>query len=117
MFYPPTIRKDATPNSEVQDAPEGVEVTSPSAVLEIISPQVPAKGSGPSRMVGADEGQGSDVPKETAWSVSGDPISRIEGPVIVIEPLQSVPLVEGPKDPETSPAQPSLEGIKDKSLA
>ena len=55
------------------------------------------------------------MPKETAGSVSGDPVSHIEGPVIVVEPLQSVPLAEGSRDLETSPAQPSLEGIKDKS--
>ena len=116
VFYPPAIREDGTPNSEVQDAPEGVEVASPSAAPKIISPQVPAKRSGPSGTAGADEGQGFDVSKETAGSVSGDPVSCIEGPVIVVEPLQSVPLVEGPKDPETSPAQPSLKGIKDKSL-
>ena len=115
MFYPPTIREDATPSSEVRDALEGVEVASPSIALEIISPQVPAKESGPSGTVRADEGQGPDAPKETAGSVSGDPISHIEGPVIVVEPLQSVPLAEGSKDPETSPTQPSLEGIKDKS--
>ena len=55
------------------------------------------------------------MPKETAGSVSGDPVSHIEGSVIVVEPLQSVPLAEGSRDLETSPAQPSLEGIKDKS--
>ena len=74
-----------------------------------------AKDSGPSGMAGADEGQGPDAPKETAGSVSGNPVSHIEGPVIVVEPLQSVPLAEGSRDLETSPAQPSLEGIKDKS--
>ena len=29
VFYPPTIREDATPSSEVKDAPEEVEVASP----------------------------------------------------------------------------------------
>ena len=43
VFYPPAIREDATPSSEVRDAPEGVEVASPSATPEIISPQLPAK--------------------------------------------------------------------------
>ena len=66
-------------------------------------------------MAGADEGQGPDAPKETAGSVNGDPVSHIEGPVIVVEPLQSVLFAEGSKDLEVSPAQPSLEGIKDKS--
>ena len=117
MFYPSAIREDATPSSEVQDAPEGIEVASPSAAQEIISPQVPAKGSGPSGTAGADESQDPDAPKETAGSVSGSPVSHIEGPVIAAKPLQSVPLAEGSKDPEISPAQPSLEGIEGKSLA
>ena len=116
MFYPPTIREDATPSSEVRDAPEGVEVASPGATPEIISPQVPAKESGPSRTVGTNEGQDPDTPKETVGSVNGNPVSHIEGSVIVVEPLQSVPLTEGSKDPDTSPAQPSQEGVKDKSM-
>ena len=52
-------------------------------------------------MAGANESQEPDAPKEIAGSVSGD----------------LVPLAEGSKDPEISPAQPSLEGIEDKSLA
>ena len=62
---------------------------------------MPTKGSDPSGTAGADESQDPDAPKETAGSVSGD----------------SVPFAEGSKDPEISPAQPSLEGIEDKSLA
>ena len=100
VFYPPTIREDAAPSSEVQDAPEGIEVTSPSAATKTISPQVPAEGSGPSGMARADESQDPDAPKDIAGSISGDP----------------VPFAKGSKDPEISPTQPSLEGIKDKSL-
>ena len=107
MFYPPTIREDATPSSEVRDAPEEVEVANPGAALEITSPKVPAKESGPSGAVGTNEGQNPDTPKETIGSVGDNPVSHIEGPVIVVEPLQSVPLNEGSKDPEISPAQPS----------
>ena len=115
MFYPPAIREDATPSSEVRDAPEGVEVASPNAAQEIISPKVPAKGSGPSGTAGANESQDPAGPKEVARPVSGGPVSHAEGPVIAAEPLQSVSLTEGSKDPEASPAQPSLEGIEDKS--
>ena len=68
-------------------------------------------------MTGADESQDPDAPKETAGSVSGGPVSHIEGPVIAAESLQSVPLAEGSKDPEISLAQASLEGVEDKSLA
>ena len=76
---------------------------------------MPAKGSGPSGTTGADESQDPAGPKEATGPVSGGPVSHTEGPVIAAEPLQSVPLVEGSKDPKASPAQPSLEGIEDKS--
>ena len=76
---------------------------------------MPAKESGPSGVIGTDEGQDPDAPKETVGSVGDDPVSHIEGPVIVIKPLQSVSLGEGSKDPEISPTQPSEEGVKAKS--
>ena len=117
VFYPPAIREDATPSSEVQDAPEGVEVASPSAAHETISPQVPAEGSGPSGTAEADESQDPAGPKEAAGPLNGGPFPHTEGPVIAAESLQLVPLAEGSKDPEASPAQPSLEGIKDESPA
>ena len=107
MFYPPAIREDAAPSSEVRDAPEEVEVASPSTALLITSPEVPAKESGPFGAARTDEGQNPDTPKEIVRSVGDDPISYIEGPVIVVKPLQLVPLGEGSKDPEISPAQPS----------
>ena len=56
VFYPPAIREDAAPSSEVRDAPEKVEVVSPSAALKRTSPKVPAKESGPSGEAGTDEG-------------------------------------------------------------
>ena len=76
---------------------------------------MPAKESGPSGAAGTNEGQNPDTPKETIGSVGDDPVSHIEGPVIVVEPLQSVSLGEGFKDPEISPTQPSEEGVKAKS--
>ena len=107
MFYPPAIREDANPSSEVRDALEGVEVACPYVALVITSLEVPAKESGPSGATGTDEGQNPDTPKETVGSKGDDPISHIEGLVIVVEPLQSVPLGEGSKDPKISHAQPS----------
>ena len=101
VFYPPAIREDAAPSSEVRDASEGIEVASPSAATKTISPQVPAEGSDPSGMAGVDESQDPGAPKEITGFISGD----------------QVPFAEGSKDPEISPTQPSLGGIKDKSLA
>ena len=56
VFYPPAIREDATPSSEVQDAPKEVKVVSLGAALIITSLEVPAKENGPSGAVGIDEG-------------------------------------------------------------
>ena len=115
MFYPFAIREDATPSSEVRDALEEVEVASPGATLAITSPEVPAKESGPSGAVRTDEGQDPDAPKETVGSIGDAPVSHVEGLMIVVEPLQSVPLGEGSKDPEISLAQLSREGVEAKS--
>ena len=76
---------------------------------------MPVKESGPSRVARIDEGQDPDAPKETIGSVGDAPVSYVEGPVIVIEPLQSVPLGEGSKDPENSPTQLSEERVEAKS--
>ena len=76
---------------------------------------MPAKESGPSGAAGTNEGQNPDTPKETVGSIGDDPISHIEGPVIVVEPLQSIPFGEGSKDPEISPVQLSREGVEAKS--
>ena len=64
---------------------------------------MPAKESGPSGAAGTDEGQDPDAPKETVGSIGDTPVSHVEGPVIVVKPLQSVPLGEGSKDPKISP--------------
>ena len=79
VFYPPAIREDATSSSEVRDALEGIEVASPSVAMKTISPQVPAEGSDPSGMAGADESRDPDLPKEIAGLVSGDPVPFAEG--------------------------------------
>ena len=79
VFYPPAIREDATSSSEVRDALEGIEVASPSAATKTISPQVPAEGSDPSGMAGADESRDPDAPKEIAGPVSDDPVPFAEG--------------------------------------
>ena len=86
VFYPPAIREDATLSSEVRDASEEVEVASPGAAPVITSPKVPAKENGPSGATGTDEGQNPDTPKETVGSVGDDPVSYIEGPVILVGP-------------------------------
>ena len=61
MFYPLTIREDATPSSKVRDALEEVEVASPGTALVITSPEVPAKESGPSGVTETDEVQNPDA--------------------------------------------------------
>ena len=105
MYYPPTIREDAPSNSKVKDAPEKVEAASPRATLTITSSKEPAKESNPFRTVETNESQNSNAPQETIGSTSDAPVSHAKGPVLLVKPLQSVPLGEGSKDLETSPAQ------------
>ena len=60
------------------------------------------------------KGQDPDAAKETVGSVGDASVSHVEGPVIVIEPLQSIPLGEGSKDPEISLVQLSKDGVEAK---
>ena len=105
MYYPPAIQEDAPSNSKAGDAPEEIEVADPDAALAITSSNEPAKESDPSGVTETNEGQNPNAPQETIGSTGDAPVSLAEGPVLLVEPLQSVPLGEGFKDLETSPAQ------------
>ena len=105
MYYPPTIKEDAAPSSEVKDTPEEVEAAGPRAALAITPSKEQAKESDPFGATETNEGQNPDAPQETVGSISDAPVSHAEGPVLLVEPLQSVPLGEGSKDLETSPTQ------------
>ena len=85
------------PQLRGQGCSRRVEVASPSAALAIPSFEVPAKESGPFRAVRMDEGQDPDAPKETVEPIGDASVSHVEGPVIIVEPLQSAPLVRAPK--------------------
>ena len=54
-------------------------------------------------------------PQETIGSTGDAPFPFAEGPVLLIEPFQSIPLGEGSKDLETSPAQLFEVGAEAKS--
>ena len=110
VYYPPAIREDAFANSEAKDAPGQTEAAGPDAALAITSSKEPAEESGPSGAVETDEGQNPDAPQETIGSIGDAPVSLAEGPVLLVEPLQSVPLGEGFKDLKTSLIQLSEAG-------
>ena len=145
MYYPPAIREDAPSSSEAEDAPEEIEAADPDAALAITSSKEPAKESDPSGAAKMDEGQNPDValaitsskepakesdpsgaaemdegqnpdaPQKTIGSTSDAPVSLADGPVLLVEPLQSVPLGEGFKDLKTSPTQLSKAGVEARS--
>ena len=115
MYYPPTIREDVAPSSEVKDAPEEVEAVGPGAALVITPSKEPAKESDPFGATKTNEGQNPDAPQETVGSISDAPVSHAEGPVLLVEPLQSVRLGEGSKDLETSPIQLFEVGVEARS--
>ena len=105
MYYPPAIREDTPSGSEVRNAPEQVEAASLRAAVAINSSKETAKESEPSGATETNEGQNPDAPQETVGSTGDTLVSHAEGPVLLVKPLQSVPLDEGSKDLETSPAQ------------
>ena len=115
VYYPPAIREDATPSSKVRDALEEVEATGPGAALAITSSKEPAKESDPSGVVETNEGQNPVAPQETVGSTGDASVSHAEGPVLLVEPLQLVPLGDGSKDLETSSTQSSEVGAEARS--
>ena len=62
VYYPPTIREDASSNSEVRDVLEEVEAIGPRVALAITSSEGPAKESEPSNTTKMNEGQNLDEP-------------------------------------------------------
>ena len=105
MYYPPAIKEDASSSSEAKDALGQTKAAGPDSALAITSPKEPAEESGPSRAAEMDESQNPDAPQKTIGSTGDASVSLAEGPVLLVEPLQSVPLGEGFKDLDTSPAQ------------
>ena len=110
MYYPPVIKEGAPFSSEVRDALERVEAAGLGAALAVTSSEEPAKESKLFGVAETDEGQNSVAPQEIVGSIGDAPISYAGGPVLLVEPLQAVPLSEGPKDIETPPVQPSEVG-------
>ena len=103
-----------TTSSEVRDAPEEAEVAGSRVVLAITSPEEPAKESEPSGVAETGEDQNPDAPQKTVESTSDAQASHVEEPALLVEPFQAVPLGEGSKDLEISPAQLSEGGAKTK---
>ena len=87
----------------------------PAPTLAITPSKEPAKESDPFGATETNEGQNPDAPQETVGSIGDAPVSHAEVPVLLVEPLQSVPLGEGFKDLETSPAQLSEVGAEARS--
>ena len=104
MYYPPAIKEAAPSSSEVRDAPEEAEAVRPGAVLAITSLEEPAKESEPSGAAKTSEGQNPDAPQKTVESTGDAQASHAEEPVLLVKPLQAIPLGEGSKDLETFPA-------------
>ena len=104
MYYPLAIREDAPSSSEVKDALEEVEAAISGAVLAITSSKELAKESEPSSAAEMNEGQNPDAPQKIIGSTGDALVSHVEGPVLLTEPLQAVPLGKGSKDLKIYPA-------------
>ena len=87
VYYPPTIREDASSSSEARDAPGQTEATGPDAALAITSSKESTEESGLSGAVETDEGQNPDAPQEIIGSTGDAPVSLTEGLVLLVELL------------------------------
>ena len=114
VYYPPAIWEIAPSSSEAKDAPEEAEAAGPETALAITAPDEPAKESELSRATETNEGLNPEAPQKTAGSTVDAQTLHAEESALLVEPLQTVPLSEGSKDPETAPTQPFKEGIKTK---
>ena len=112
VYYPPTIKEAAPSSSEVRDALEEAKVAGFGVVLAITSPEEPAKESEPFGVAETSEGQNPDAPQKTVESTGDAQASHAEEPILLVEPLQAVPLGEGSKDLETLLTQLSKGGAE-----
>ena len=62
VYYPPTIKEDASSSSEAKDALGQTKAAGPDSTLATTSSKEPAKESGPSRAAEMDESQNPDAP-------------------------------------------------------
>ena len=55
-------------------------------------------------------GLNPEVPQKAAKSTVSAQVSDAEEPALLVQPLQTIPLADVSKGPETNPAQPPQEG-------
>ena len=114
VYYPSAISEATLSSSKVRDSPEEAEAASPGAVLAITVPEELARENEPSGATETSEGLNPDAPQKTVESTGDAQAPHAEEPALLVEPLQAIPLGEGPKDLEVPSAQLSKEGAKTK---
>ena len=114
VYYPHTIRKTTPSSSKAKGALKEAKAAEPKAALAITAPNEPARESELSSATEINEGLNPEAPQKTAESTVDAQAPHAKGSAILVEPLQTIPLSEGSKDPETASTQLSKEGIKTK---
>ena len=112
VYYPLAIRETALASSKAEVALEKVETTQPEAALAITAHNEPAEKGELPGVTKTHENLNPEAPQKTAESTADARAPHAEEPALSIQPLQTVPLSEGSKDPEVIPTQLPKEGVK-----
>ena len=104
IFYPPAIRETASASSEAMSDQHEARVTQLEAAQIGVPPDKSLEGEEPYDTIEAPGGMNPEMPKEVAEPTVGAQITVAEEPVILVQPLQAIPLTEVPKSIETDPA-------------
>ena len=112
VYYPLAIRETALASSKAEVALEKVETTQPEAALAITAPDELAKESELSGATETNEGLNPKAPQKTAETTVDAQAPHAEESALSVQPLQTVPLSKGSKDPEVVSTQLSKDGIK-----
>ena len=104
VYYPSAIQETAPVSFEAKGALEEAETARPEAALAVSTHDEPTEGG---ELPGAIETHGSpnpEVPQEAVESIVSAQASHAEEPALLVQPLQTIPLVDVSKGPEANPS-------------
>ena len=110
IFYPPAICEAASACSEAVSDQHKAGVIQSEAAQISVPPGESLEGEEPHDVIEAPGGVNPEMPKEVVELVVGAQIPVAKEPAILAQPLQAIPLAEGPKSTDTDPAQPPPKG-------
>ena len=104
VYYPSAIWETTSVSSEAVSAPQEAETAKPEAAQVVPIPDKPTKGGELPGVTETPGGLNLEVPQEAAKSTVNAQVSDAEGPVFLVQPLQTIPFADIAKGLEGHPA-------------